>query len=73
MELQTEGDLWSFDIFFHFSIITPRPGGPVAHSSLVQVYNLVPDVLDSSLVSPIKVERLEWPNFTLWTGVLCAH
>jgi hypothetical protein len=41
---------------------------PVAHPSLVQVYNCIPDVLTPSLVLAL-VERLESLWLSVWTGV----
>lgn len=45
----------------------------VALSSLVQTYDLVPHVFDSSFVFIIGIERFDWKEMILWTCVLYTY
>lgn len=60
-------------ILTSLTVVTFSPGfsGLKAHSSLVQVYNLVPDSLWQ--LFGVAVERLTWKKLILWTGVLYTY
>lgn len=74
LELQPEDDCWCDYSEMEKSITIShrapcwwscRPFQPVCRS---KIWSLIP--FDSSLVSPVVMERLEWKKLILWSGVL---